>query len=214
MNGNSDNSDLATRLTKTLAADPKKSGALAILAVLLLVIGGRQFLGSGHPEPAGASMTPTPQSKIAGGRSGKSAQGAFSSQRASGVSPAMLKWSTAPLPPLSRNLFAVRIEYFPFDGSRTVQSGPADEGFWSRLEKSMALQADQRDKQENLRANFKTLAAKLRLESTMPGAQPRAMVNGELVGEGSVVAGFRVIKIDARRITIEREGIQLEIQMK
>jgi hypothetical protein len=78
----------------------------------------------------------------------------------------------------------------------------------------MALQADQRDKQENLRANFKTLAAKLRLESTMPGAQPRAMVNGELVGEGSVVAGFRVIKIEARRITIEREGIQLEIQMK
>jgi hypothetical protein len=40
------------------------------------------------------------------------------------------------------------------------------------------------------------------------------MVNGKLIGEGSVVAEFRVLKIEARRIVVEREGIQLEIQMK
>ena len=78
----------------------------------------------------------------------------------------------------------------------------------------MALQADQRDKRQNLIANYKAQAASLRLVSTMMGPQPKAMVNAELVGEGSVVAGFRVLKIEARRIIVEREGIRLEIQMK
>jgi hypothetical protein len=40
------------------------------------------------------------------------------------------------------------------------------------------------------------------------------MVNGDLVGEGSVVANFRIVSIEARRIIVEREGIRLEIDMK
>jgi hypothetical protein len=43
---------------------------------------------------------------------------------------------------------------------------------------------------------------------------PKALIDGELVGEGDVVAGFRVLKIGARGIVIEREGIVLEILMK
>jgi hypothetical protein len=127
---------------------------------------------------------------------------------------AMQKWAVAPVPQVSRNLFSVRIEYFPVDGSRTTPLQQADDGFWQRLEKSMALQADQRDKRENLIANFKDEAAKLRLESTMMGPEPKAMVNGDLVGEGSVVANFRIVSIEARRIIVEREGIRLEIDMK
>jgi hypothetical protein len=57
-------------------------------------------------------------------------------------------------------------------------------------------------------------AEQLRPTSTIPGANPKAMINGMLVGEGDVVASFRVIKIEARRILVEREGIRLEIPMK
>jgi hypothetical protein len=54
------------------------------------------------------------------------------------------------------------------------------------------------------------------------GATPKAVVDGELVGEGDLVATksgesrieFRVLKIEARRIIVEREGIKLVIQMK
>jgi hypothetical protein len=46
------------------------------------------------------------------------------------------------------------------------------------------------------------------------GAKPKAVIDGALVGEGDVVAQFRVLKIEARRIIVEREGIKLEIQMK
>ena len=82
------------------------------------------------------------------------------------------------------------------------------------MEKSLMLQADQRDKRENLLANYKDQAAKLRLDSIIWGAQPKAMIEGKLLAEGDVVASFRVLKIEQRRIIVEREGIRLEILMK
>ena len=54
-------------------------------------------------------------------------------------------------------------------------------------------------------------ASKLQLQTIVMGASPRAVIDGEMVGIGSVVAGFRVSKIEARRIIVEREGIKLEI---
>jgi hypothetical protein len=40
------------------------------------------------------------------------------------------------------------------------------------------------------------------------------MINGSMVGEGEVVAQFRVLRIEARSVVVEREGIKLEIPMK
>jgi hypothetical protein len=199
------------KLKQAVAADPKRSGALAILAVLLIALIGRTIMQSGGKAvPATASAAKTAPSA---GTGSKTAAGAAAFQPLVGVSAAMQKWSEQAVPPISRNIFAVRMEYFRVEGSRTPQSGQQDEGFWARLEKSMAQQADQKDKRENLIANYRAEAAKLRLQSTMMGSQPRAMVNGELVREGSVVASFRVERIEARRIIVEREGIRLEIQM-
>jgi len=48
----------------------------------------------------------------------------------------------------------------------------------------------------------------------MMGPVPKAMIDGQLVGEGSVVADFRVLKIESRKVIVEREGIMLAIQMK
>jgi hypothetical protein len=213
MNGNASTSNLQHRLNRALTADPKKSAALAVLFIVLLVVVVKMTVGQAkaHPASAGAAMV----GNAPGSLQLKAAHPGTSWQKSTSPSEALQKWASAPPPSVSRNLFSVRIDYFPTEGSRTTQSGAIDEGFWSRLGKSMALQADQRDKQENLKANFKAQAEQLRLESTMTGGpQPKAMVNGELVGEGSVVAGFRVLKIEARRITVEREGIQLEIQTK
>src|SRR5205814_351400 len=90
----------------------------------------------------------------------------------------------------------------------------ADGEFWGRLEKSLMLQADQRDKRENLLANYRAEAGNLRLDSIMMGPSPKAMIDGKLLAEGDVVASFRVLKIEPRRIIVEREGIRLEILMK
>jgi len=213
MNGTTSNSNWQSKLNRMLTADPKKSGTLAVLAIVLTVLVVRMVLGDGKARPAsaGAAMVGSGSGKL----SLKSARPSASWQKSSSSVASLQKWAEAPLPPLSRNLFNVRMEYFPTIDSRTTRSGLADEGFWSQLGKSMSMQADQRDKQETLRANFKVEAEKLRLQSTTTGGlQPRAMVNGELVGEGSVIAGFRILKIEARKITVEREGIQLEIMTK
>jgi hypothetical protein len=215
-------------LVKAMRADPKKAAALAVLAACLGVMVVRTVMpGGGGPSGARAASGTAAASGVGGASgSGNSGQGAAgflnpwrtgsggSANQPLSLSAAIQKWSDAPVPPVSRNLFAVRIDYFPVDGSRTTQFNATDEGFWGKLEKSLALQADQRDKRENLIANFKAQAAKLRLESTMMGPQPKALVNGEFVGEGSVVASFRVLKIEARRMIVEREGIRLEIVMK
>lgn len=194
---------------RSLKADPKKSALLAVLAIMFASVIGRAFLNNG-----GKSLPATARAMINRVDGDQTPQAFVSSQRPSASYAELQKWSDTPVPPTIRNLFNVRIDYFPVDGSRTSQSGLTDEGFWSRLEKSMALQADSKDKRENLIANFRTQAGQLKLQSTMMGPQPRAMVNGELVGEGSVVAEFRVLKIEARRIIVEREGIKLEIQMR
>ncbi len=195
-----------SKLMAMVRSDPKKAGVLGVLLAVLALLAGRAALGS---KPSPASAKSPPRSLPA-----KSPVAAAPTNRMAGAIAALQKWAEAPVPPVSRNLFSVCMDYFPVDGSRAVRSDQTGDGFWLRLEKSMALQADQRDKRQNLIANYKAQAASLRLVSTMMGPQPKAMVNAELVGEGSVVAGFRVLKIEARRIIVEREGIRLEIQMK
>jgi hypothetical protein len=55
----------------------------------------------------------------------------------------------------------------------------------------------------------------------MGGPRPAALVNGQMVREGDVVAtgsgasrtSYRVLKIEARRVFLEREGIRSEIPL-
>jgi hypothetical protein len=212
--GNAQTDNFAKRALAPFLADPKKTGMLAVLLVLLASAVGRAVLrGSGKSLTSLAGAALTAQQPLVGSQQFKSTLNGSAQRSSNATLGALQKWSEQPVPPITRNLFAVRIEYFPIDGSRTAQSD-SEEGFWAKLEKSMALQADQKDKRENLKANITAQAEKLNLQSTVMGPSPRAMVNGDLVGEGDVVADFRVLKIESRRIIVEREGIRLEILMR
>ena len=66
-------------------------------------------------------------------------------------------------------------------------------------------------------------ARQIRLQSTlMGGPRPAALVNGQMVREGDVVAtgsgasrtSYRVLKIEARRVILEREGIRSEVPLE
>jgi hypothetical protein len=229
------------KLGQAARQDPRKTGALGVLLLVLAIMIARVLL-TGDSQPAGASGMvvggrSTAASTARGGPNSVGATGAIGSiapgvrtgnalprldaqaaiaARADNSAKRQREWMHAPVTPISRNLFSVKLDYFPSDGSRAPHGvrTPADGEFWGRLEKSLMLQADQRDKRENLLANYKDQAAKLRLDSIIWGAQPKAMIDGKLVAEGDVVASFRVLKIEQRRIIVEREGIRLEIQMK
>ena len=53
--------------------------------------------------------------------------------------------------------------------------------------------------------------AHLALSATMVGAQPTAIINGQVHRVGEVIAGFRIIQIDHHKIIVERRGIRLSI---
>jgi hypothetical protein len=126
-------------------------------------------------------------------------------------------WEAEPLPAgVSRNLFQVNLDYYPMDAAHVVRDSRTvdDPTFWEKLAKSIDAQAEEQHKRENLIQNLRQQAGQLQLTSTVMGPRPKAMMNGSMVGEGEVVAQFRVLRIEARSVVVEREGIKLEIPMK
>ena len=209
-------SNLFSRVVAAVRRDPQKAGILTVLFAILLVLQVRlQMSREGAPATATAAATVTPADKdatsdptgVAGRIDRVAALRAFMDQ---------------PAPAVKRNLFLVDLERFPRDGGRATSANPANPSFWDELEKSLTLRADVRRERQILMENLQQQASQLRLQTTVMGASPKAVIDGELVGEGDVVAArsgdgrasFRVLKIEARRIIVEREGIKLAIQMK
>ena len=208
--------NLWDRMARAVRNDPKKACILTVLMAILVLLQVRLHMskGDGTARADAASLAPTgsrpgSQNFAGGGRSGDAAT-------------ALRAWMEAPPTPLGRNLFAINLERFPQDGTRPVVNNDGAVGFWDELAKSMNSRADVRKERQILVENLTQQASQLRLQSTVMGATPKAVINGEMVSEGDVVAcgsgdspiSFRVLRIEPRRIIVEREGIKLEIQMK
>jgi hypothetical protein len=196
--------------------DPQKAGILTVLVAILVVLQVRLALkDKGGPNRAtAASVTTTADNPTAGRTSAARNE----------TRNALQAWLDQPSENINRNLFAVNLDKFPQDSGKITSGTARSALFWDDLAKSMSQQADVKKERRVLYENLAQQASQLRLQSTMMGATPKAVINGELVREGdAVVCGasgtepgvtFRVLKIEARRIMIEREGIKLEIQMK
>lgn len=233
MAGKPNSTSLFHKAFSAVRNDPQKAGILTVLVAILVVLQVRlQMSEKGGPSVARAAAG----GKGAGGAglsSGKSALGGLSAgSSASSSSPtkpadaaaAMRAWMEQPRASIQRNVFAVDLQRFPQVAGRAPEAVVIrrTETFWDDLAKSVVARADVRKERQVLMENLAQQASQLRLQSTVMGASPKAVVNGELVGVGDVVAcgpaegrvTFRVLKIEARRIVIEREGIKLEIQMK
>jgi hypothetical protein len=207
------NNNPLEKLIRAAKADPRKAGVLAVLVAVLGTMWVRMAASDGArgPSPASAATAAASDKQVtararAAGRGGaaKSVNGA-----------ALAEWRNAPVSPIVRNLFIVQLDHFAHEGpTRVAAINRVDDGFWDELAKSLSSQADH-NKQRQIRIeNALRDADRLQLQTIVMGASPKAVIDGEMVGEGSVVAGFRVSRIEARRIIVEREGIKLEIPMK
>jgi len=206
----SQNTTSLGRLTALLKKDPKKAGILTVLVAVLAAMWGKMML-SGNGAPKAAAAMTVAQSAQAPVLDSNNAP------KSNDTGGQLRSWISEPLPPaISRNLFEVRLDYFPMDGTRQQETSRTvdDPTFWERLAKSIDAQADQQHKRDNLIQNLRQQAGQLTLTSTVMGSKPRAMINGAMVGEGEVVAQFRVLKVEARSVIVEREGIKLVIPMK
>jgi hypothetical protein len=197
------------KIVKPFRASPQKAAVLGGLGILLVVLWMRLLVGSHGPNPAQGA--PSPQFGDSPSVDDPSAGGA---RRSQSQALSFLQWTRQPITPVRRNLFAVPLDYYPRDGTHVASELSDGNGFWDQLAKSMSSQADQQEQRQILIDNVRTKAAALTLQSTIMGDEPTAMVDGTMVREGSVVEGFRVLKIEARRIMVESQGIKLEITMK
>ena len=201
---------LWSRAVAAVRRDPHKAGVLTVMVVILIVLQVRLQMSHGEgPTAANAASSLKPDNSVVIKR------GSGGAARPQDSLAALRAWREAPPEPLARNLFAVDLDRYPQDGNKQ-QAAPTtgSQGFWDELAKSMSFRADARKERQILLENLQQQASQLRLQSTMMGASPKAVIDGEMVGEGDVIASFRVLRIEPRRIIVEREGIKLEIQMK
>jgi hypothetical protein len=195
------------KIVRQAKADPKKAAVLAVL-VTVMVFMWAKMVGGSTTGPARASANEASSRSLSG-----VADNARNAARGNPALSSLQEWARRPVSPLSRNLFVVNYDFFPQDGKQPAPlRAPQGDGFWDQLAKSMTSKADQKKEHEVLVENLRLQAAQLKVQSTVMGASPKALVNGELVGVGDVVASFRVSKIEARRIVVEREGIKLEVR--
>ena len=194
-----------SNLTAALLQDPKKTGVLGVLLLTLVIVCARMMIGQSHPSAAAASMIAPTAAPV---------RIVIPSQapRVGSATALLRAWLSTPVPPLGRNDFLLKSDYYPQDAAKTL-AVPAPEGFWKGVEKFLWVQADQKEKRDALIAALKTQAATLRPTSTVMGPSPRAMVNGTIVREGELVGSFRVLKIEPHGIVVENGGIRLAIPM-
>jgi hypothetical protein len=122
------------------------------------------------------------------------------------------QWAEQPVKPLVRNPFAIPLDNYPHDGAAESAEASGD-GYWNLVRKSMSARADQQEQRQILTDNVRIAAGRLKLESTILGMTPVAMLNGRVVREGSTLEGFEVLKIEAREVIVEREGVKLALLM-
>ena len=192
-------------LGRAIRQDPKKAG---ILVVLLLILGIAGVRAAMVMAPAAA---PANSLAVPGAGSGLTAPRGLGDSPRVAAAKSLQDWLSKPATQLSRNVFAIRLDYFPSDGTQTMRS-PEDGGFWDELAKSVQAQADEKSARRRALNRIMNEAAQLRVQSTLMGPNPKALVNGQLVREGDVVASFRIDKIESRRIIVEQMGIKLEIK--
>jgi hypothetical protein len=133
------------------------------------------------------------------------------------TSAAMQRWLTSSPAKIGRNLFAVQLEYYPQMSAKSARTNKSED------DKSAAQEADVVKEWMTRSEAVQLQARQLKLQSTvMSAAVPQALISGQMVKEGDVVAStpgdsssdFRVLKIEPRRVVVERDGIKLEILMK
>ena len=193
-------------IVRNVKAEPKKAIALGLLVAILATMWAKIFLFGDNAPP---QVVAYPGGKPPSGTSGIVNSGTPVGSRS------LVKWTLEPITGTKRNLFAIKMDYFPVDGSRPIFTGDDGDGFWEQLAKSLAAKADQEKAKGILLENLRLRASRLDLQSTViTDGKPKAMVNGTLVQEGDTIEGFRIVRIEAKRIVVEAEGQKIEVVFK
>lgn len=194
------------KMVATFKASPAKSSVVTGL-VLILVIAWVRLLG-GKAGPAAVQAARSMVAPAVAMQEDDKPE----SHRAGETDRGLRQWAEQPVKALGRNPFAIPLDNYPQDGAAESAEASGD-GYWNLVRKSMSARADQQEQRQILMDNVRIAAGRLKLESTILGMTPVAMLNGHVVREGSTLEGFEVLKIEAREVIVEREGVKLALLM-
>ena len=207
-----DNQNWTSRLKAEIKRDKKKTVILAALLIVAGIAGGRMLVSSRGPrqaraaDPAATAETPsllrTDQAK-AGRLSGAERETYLSSMDRQ----------------IGRDLFQPRLEYFALqDGTNSetmlvsVEEEPTE--LFGQIGRWVA---QKHQAQRELQGRVTVIGAQaqaLSLESTMLGASPTAIINGQVLRKGEWVSGFRVERIQSDACVVSKDGVEVELHMK
>jgi hypothetical protein len=195
---------LAEQLRAAVKRDPRRAWLLAILVAILVFLWAKLLVGGHSPQSATAAPLDAAMVDADGGTTAIVPR--------EQPSKSLSEWANEPTGKMGRNLFSVPYDYYPQDPAHPPASSNTDNG----SAKSASTQADQLKERQILIENLREQAAGLTLEGTVLGQNPRVWINGVLVGLGQPIgdSGFRVAKIESRRVFIERDGVQIVLSMK
>lgn len=194
-------------------ADPRKSVALAVLSVVMAVVWVRALNTSKKPGVDAAV---------------KIAEGLLSPAVAVAEGPLAALAVADPVEAATRLTEAVSIEGatrtlardpFAADWSLFRSARPAQmasEGqaprpsFWTLLRDQARAE---RERQARRTAAVRQAAAALKLQSTIAGAAPAAMISDALVRPGDRIGGFEVVEIGERTVVVRKEGVRVTLRM-
>mgnify|MGYP001241432733 CR=1 FL=1 len=185
--------------------DRKKATTLAILLVVAVAMGLRALVSGGGGGPSRASAAPTARSSPSAAKPGP----APTMDQALAALRPQTRLSTMGAPP--RDLFhSTWAVIGSTDGEASGKSGAglADNGKgpWA----------------EDPRARVEAEAEKLRLRSTLLGANPLAVIERSEGGEakrrvarpGEQIDGFRVVRIEAHLVELEKDGVRIVLEQE
>jgi hypothetical protein len=193
------------KLIALFKASPAKSSIVTGLMVIMIVAWARLLCG-------GKTSAPSAQASIANTTGVSIHQDKLVVHRDIASDSHLRQWADQPVKHLTRNPFVIPLDSYPHDGSK-LAAETGGTGYWNLVRKSLVARADQQEQRQILVDNVRIAAGSLKLQSTIMGATRGAMLNGQVVREGSTVAGFHVLRIESRQVIVEREGVRLALLM-
>jgi hypothetical protein len=189
------------RIKRRLMADKRKLGMLTTLAAIGLLLWGRLLLqqvprtATADPDAAaGAEATTLPSGSMGGGGTAERA-----------TSPSRQTVAVRLHDEVARDLFRFNSIYYPpLPESEEKDGGEA---------KSPADQVDESTRADAKMLEVRLAAQNLKLQSTLNGNEPRALINGVLLSPGEQIEGFVLRQVDGRKAVLEKEGVEIVLEM-
>jgi len=186
---------LVVQLQAELLADKKKTAIMGVLLLVVAVMGVRVF--AGKARSAAATVSPAPSvgpvdpSPGAAGRLGRNE--------------ALDDYLAQMDRQVSRDLFAADFSGYPEapvvekpKGDPALRTPDVDPAAVARLGFEMAMRRE---------------AKQLHLQGTMPGGNPSAIINGQVVRVGQEFEGFEIRSIGQGSCVVARGAVEVTLRM-